>query len=124
MANVRQVPNDYFRRWFCGENFDLMAWYQPDGNLYGFQLTYDKGRDEKTVTCLGRSGVSHRKVDSGEDSPLANRAPILVEVGDRSEMGRVLSDFMASDQDLPLGLKRLVRQKLREYGRLPVPVTE
>jgi hypothetical protein len=124
MTNVRQVPGDYFRRWFADENFDLIAWYEAGSNLYGFQLTYDKGGEEKTVTWFGNGAVSHHQVDSGEDDPLANRTPILIQADGQSNMRQVLSDFKASGKGIPLKLRSIVRAKLREYGRLPTPLTE
>lgn|GEM_PF-1514398 len=124
MTNVRQVPNDYLRRWFCDKNFDLVAWYRPDGEIHGFQLSYDRTAQEKALTYVEERGISHHLVDSGEDSPLANRTPVLVEVDGRAGMTRVFALFTKSEQGLPLPLRMLVRQKIREYGHLPIPWAE
>lgn len=41
LKDVRQIPNDGFRRWFTDEDFDLIVWYEDD-KITGFQLCYDK----------------------------------------------------------------------------------
>jgi hypothetical protein len=114
----RTLPNDYFRRWFSTAHFDLVVWYKPDDAIYGFQLCYDKDGREKAFTWLEDKGFSHQSIDSGEESPLANRTPILVPLQGRFETARVLACFRASDEKLPIKLRALVRRKIREYGRL------
>ena len=118
MRDVRQVPNDYFRRWFYDDNFDLVAWYQPDGSLHGFQLSYDKTGHEKALTWYCDRGLSHHRVDSGEASPLENRTPILIEEDGRFGMAKVLADFENSTAGLPPELRTVVLQKISEYGLL------
>ncbi len=118
MRHVRQDSTDSFRRWFFDDNFDLIAWYKPDGGLLGFQLYYDKAGNEKALTWFSTRGLSHHAVDSGEDSPWFNRSPMLVAASGRSKMPRLLSSFRTSDEGLPSELKDLVRRKIQEYGRL------
>jgi hypothetical protein len=118
MRDVRQVPNDYFRRWFYDDNFDLVAWYKPDGSLHGFQLSYDKTGREKALTWYCDRGLSHHRVDSGETSPLENRTPILIAEDGRFSMTRVRSGFEISGEGLPPELRTVVLQKISEYGSL------
>jgi hypothetical protein len=118
MRNVRQDPNDYPRRWFYDDHFDLVAWYKPDGSLHGFQLSYDKTGLEKALTWFCDRGLSHHRVDSGDASPLENRTPILIAEEGRSRMAQVLTDFENSSKDLTPDLATLVRQKIGEYGLL------
>jgi hypothetical protein len=118
MRNVRRVPNDYLRRWFYDDHFDLIAWYKPDGSLHGFQLSYDKTGHEKALTWFCDRGLSHHRVDSGEASPLENRTPILIPEEGRFHMAQALADFENSTKDLPPDLAALVCQKIKEYGLL------
>jgi hypothetical protein len=118
IRHVRQNRNERFRRWFSDDNFDLVVWYKPDESIDGFELSYDKTGQEKAIRWLSERGISHYLVDSGEQSPLANRTPILLATNGKPEMGRVLASFLASKEGLPVKLAMLVQSKLREYGQL------
>jgi len=116
MRSVRQVPEEGFRRWFCDEDLDLMVWYKPDKRVHGFQLCYDKSGQEKALTWFEDRGFSHQGVDSGDETPLSNRSPMLIEAA-RFETDRVFSCLSASDKELPPKLRALIRRMLKEYGR-------
>ena len=118
IRDVRQVPNDYFRRWFSDDHFDLIVWYKPDDAIQGFELSYDKTGHEKAIRWLDDKGISHFSVDTGEQSPVVNRTPMLTTTEGRSEMERVLASFQASEEGLPGEVSALVQKKLREYGQL------
>jgi hypothetical protein len=123
MRHVRQDSPDLRRHWYFDDNFDLIVWYRPDGSLFGFQLCYDKALDdEKALTWLATRGLSHHKVDTGEESPWTNRTPMLTESEGRSGMAKLLSRFGSASEGLPVELKTLVEQKIREYGLLPTPL--
>jgi hypothetical protein len=123
MQHVRQDSPDLRRRWYFDDNFDLIVWYRQDESLFGFQLCYDKAiNDEKALTWFATRGLSHHKVDTGEESPWVNRTPMLTSSDGRSGMARLLSRFGSSSAGLPPELKSLVEQKIREYGRLRSPL--
>jgi hypothetical protein len=116
MRDVRQDSDDYVRRWFFDDHFDLIAWYNRNGTLAGFQLCYDKAGEEKALTWFGDRGLSHHRVDAGEDCPWVNRTPMLTESDGRSHMARLLASFTSSDEGLPSNLRMLVEEKIKEYG--------
>jgi hypothetical protein len=118
MKDVRQNPNEPFRRWFSDDHFDLIAWYGPEGGISGFELCYDKTGHQKALRWQVGKGISCYLVDSGEQSPLANRSPLLVNANGQSDMGEVLSGFEASQEGLPSNLVDVIKSKLREYGQL------
>jgi len=118
MRDVRQHPNEPFRRWFSDDNFDLIVWFKPDKTIYGFELTYDKTDHEKAIRWFANKALSHHNVDSGEQDPRANRTPILTPVSSQTGMGHVLSSFEAAQEGLPENLAALIKSKLRELGRL------
>ncbi len=117
MRHVRQDSDEYVRRWFFDDHFDLIAWYTPDGALLGFQLCYDKTGAEKALTWFSDRGLSHHAVDTGEQSPWYNRSPMLTQSDGRAEMPRLLSAFRTANEGLPDELKLLVVQKIGEYGQ-------
>jgi hypothetical protein len=81
IRNPRQIEGEGRRRWFADNFFDLIVWYDPRGSLEGFQLCYDKGRNERALTWRAGQGYTHERVDDGESGPLVNMTPILVPDG-------------------------------------------
>lgn len=77
---VRQIPQDGYRRWFTDSDMDLILWYE-EGLLTGFQLCYDKGRKERALTWRQRGGWDHLAIDSGDRPGGPKRTPILVADG-------------------------------------------
>lgn len=69
------------RRWFSDDYFDLIVWYDVQGEIAGMQLCYDKQGHERALTWTRDGGVKHERVDTGEPSPVKNMAPILVPDG-------------------------------------------
>lgn len=116
IGHVRQVKGDYLRRIFADRNLDVVIWYKPDKTIYGFQVSYDLGRRERALTWTESRGFFHARVDNGEDSPLSNRSPVLIEDPD-FDAARLLPVFALSAQNLPSREKRLMQRKLREYVR-------
>ena len=114
IEKVRQVPNDYFRRWFADEDFDLYVWHKADGTFYGFQLCYDIADDAKAFTWVEDRGFSHQSIDTGEESPLANRTPVL---GPSSHFDgdEVMARFGASSRNLPAPIRDLVLSRYEAY---------
>ena len=116
LFNVRQIPIEPTRRWFSNGEFNLIVWYGPDEAVEGFELSYGKADKEKVVRWFAGKGLFHYDVDSGEQSPLTNRAPMLVALKGRPEMGRLLASVEASETWLPVELRALILGKLSKSG--------
>lgn len=81
IKDVRQIKDEPHRRWFTDEHFDLVIW-DEEADIVGFQLCYDKAKDERAVTWKLESGFSHNAVDGGEDRTGRYKAsPILLADG-------------------------------------------
>ena len=79
LLNVRQIPGEYYRRWFSDDNLDLIIWYSMDQEIIGFQFCYKSGTDEKALTWFNDKGYSHHKIDDGEYHPSCFKmTPILI----------------------------------------------
>lgn len=91
---VRQIPDEGFRRWFTDDSFDLYVWYSDSSmhTITGFQLCYQKKTHQKALTWNKGTGFIHTGIDDGEGSPLKNRTPILVADGIFAKH-EVLEDF-------------------------------
>jgi hypothetical protein len=69
------------RRWFRSERFDLIVWMTEKDMVWGFQLCYGRGRQERALTWTSEHGYSHDRIDDGEGNPTKNQTPILVPDG-------------------------------------------
>ncbi len=80
LSELNRVPQERrgFRRWFADEELDLIVWYSESGEINGFQLCYDLSGRERAFTWRPNTGLTHAAIDKGDQSPLADRAPILV----------------------------------------------
>ena len=82
VSQVRQIANENPRRWFSSSDMDLTVWIDREGNINGFELCYDKGRDERAVRWFEDAGFLHERVDDGESRPGRFKGtPILVPDG-------------------------------------------
>ena len=118
LPRVRQVAGEPRRRWFHGHEMDLVVWEGEDGAPLGFQLAYDKHRDEHSITWRAGHGFTLYQVDDGEATALSNKTPFLYLDG-AFQRDRVLADFLAAADALPPGIARFVAARLREFeGRL------
>ena len=116
IKEVSQVPNEPFRRWFNSNTMELFVWIEDSGEVYGFQLCYDKGDKEKALTWLPDRGYSHHCVDDGETTiQHFKMSPILVPDGvfPRDE---VLALFKERSGDVDDDIVEFVAEKLKEYS--------
>lgn len=108
---VRHGDDGRPRRWFADEEFDLVVWLDADQHPTGFQLSYDKGNDERALTVTPEGVVSHMRVDDGEDLPTRNRSPLLVADG-AFDRHRVAGRFIAAAETVPEELRNFVLERL------------
>lgn len=116
---LRQYSGEY-RRLFQDDEFDLFLWFSsdvPNADLVGFQLCYDKFAREQALTWHKDAGFSHSLVDTGDDSPKANRTPVLVKGGEFPAQ-RVTALFQQRSSQLDPIIARFVQNKLDEYASL------
>ncbi len=77
---IRQLPGEPRRRWFFGSRMDLTVWTDTQGEIIGFQLSYDKPRAEKALTWKRDSRFFHNRVDDGESKPGRHKGTPLLGV--------------------------------------------
>lgn len=114
IGQVRQVPAEPRRRWFADDYFDLIVWLDPNDEILGFQLCYDKCGIERALTWHRKTGFSHNQVDTGELERPYKATPILVSDGwfDQAAIaGRFKEDSGAMDAQVA----EFVLEHLRRY---------
>jgi hypothetical protein len=113
--NVRQIPGESPRRWFSDDFFDLIVWYSPRSDIEGFQLCYQKGRDEKALTWFKDAGFSHNRIDNGEGRPGRHKmTPILTPDG-LFDKDHILGLFRKESTEIDFTIASFVSEKMMEY---------
>ena len=113
IKNVKQERGAGRRRWFESEGFEVVVWLHRDGHVTGFQFCYDLGGGEHALTWREGSGFAHSSIDMGDDSPFANRSPVLEPDGDVPwvKLERVFDERSASMEP---ELRQLIHDRLAE----------
>jgi hypothetical protein len=99
------------RQWYADESFDLIVWRTTDGSVRAFQLCHRRGDREGAVSWQEDGAVSQERVDGGEDSPVKNRAPILV-AGRVFTVAEVVERFRANRLGIDPRLESFIIEKL------------
>jgi hypothetical protein len=102
------------RRWFSDEYFDLVVWQSAGDGVVGFQLCYDRAGTERAVSWSRSRGYGHFRVDTGEDTPVKNKAPVLVSEGALAKE-QVLARFFQASSTLDPVIRDFVLERLQEY---------
>jgi len=115
MVNVRQRPEEGYRRWFSDDEFDLIVWYTHDRELLGFQLCYDKRGTERAFTWKTDGSFIHSRVDAG-DTILSGMKRTAVLVADGTPQSEIVaSTFRAAARDIEPAIAEMVYERLLKY---------
>jgi len=115
IPDVRQVPGDARRRAFSSAELDLTVWFDDRDGIVGFELCYDKGKNERAVRWSREKGFLHQKVDDGENRPGRYKAtPILVPDG-VFPVKKISRLFQDSSRDMERSLAEFIYRTLLGY---------
>ena len=115
IKNVKQERGAGRRRWFESEGLEVVVWFDRHGHVTGFQLCYDLGHGDHALTWRDGSGFAHSAIDTGDESPLVNRTPVLEPDRDVpwDEISRLFDERSAT---LEPPLRQLIHGKLAEQA--------
>lgn len=116
IARVQQQDPERRRRWFQDAYFDLFLWQGASGAIDSMQLCYDTRRRERALIWSEAQGFFHDGVDTGDDSPVADRTPVFVRDG-AFQWSDVRGRFRAASGGLPAEIREFVLGKIDEYWR-------
>lgn len=117
---VKNIENEPRRRWFADDDFDLIVWYDLRDRIVGFQLCYDKQKNQRAFTWKDPGSLRHDRVDDGESHPGQYKStPILISDGS-FDAPRVTEQFRSRCALLDPSISSLVIEKLGEW-RSPKP---
>jgi hypothetical protein len=79
LDNVRQDPGARRRRWFTGDEVELVVWVEPEGSVSSFHLYLTTASEQRVVVWRRESGgLAYFEVDDGEGRAFSHKAtPIL-----------------------------------------------
>lgn len=115
VKNVSQNPGEPRRRWFDDEFFDLIIWFGPGEEIWGFQLCYDRENKPRALTWTRQYGYRHDGIDTGEyvwGSTI--NTPVLTADGTFDAV--LIPDMLeTAAAEIPHAVASLVLKKAREY---------
>jgi hypothetical protein len=115
VRDVRQVPGEARRRIFFSDDLDLTVWFDDDDAILGFELCYDKGKNERAVRWKRLEGFLHQKVDDGENRPGRYKStPILVPDGTFA-VKKISRLFYDNSRDIDTAVADFVHRTLLAY---------
>jgi hypothetical protein len=113
--HVMQVPGEPRRRWFDDDYFDLIVWFEPGDEFFGFQLCYDRERKPRALTWTQKHGYKHTGIDTGEHvTGNSKSAPVLVADG-LFDTNAVAKKLEAAAREMPHEIAVFVLEKVRAY---------
>lgn len=113
--DVRQRPDEGFRRWFSNGYFDLVFWYtDKEGELDGIQFCYGKPHAEKAFTWE-RGSRSHHYVSEVKKGASQATGILRGDAGYIPEM--VIERFKEEAADLNGEMVELILQKIGEFNQ-------
>jgi hypothetical protein len=113
--NVRQIPGESKRRWFYSDDFDLIVWVSETNAPIGFELCYDKQRNQRSIAWNEANGFRHMTVDDGEQrSGRYKASPILV-AGGTFEAHNLYKSLLKVSPMLPKDIAMYVLQMMKRH---------
>ncbi len=112
IKNVQQEEDGPFCRWFADRDFDLFLWINPDDTFFGFQLCYQKSKDEKALTWKSTTGFAHERVDLGKRER-SNVTPVLV-ADSVFPKDKVAKKFLEISDEIDPSIAKFVYDKIIE----------
>ncbi|OQX23675.1 MAG: hypothetical protein BWK80_24760 [Desulfobacteraceae bacterium IS3] len=116
IRNIRQNEGEPRRRWFIDDYFDLVVWLNDNEEIQGFQLCYNKSKNQHALTWHRDTGYMHNRVDSGEDKPGKPKGiPILVTDG-FFDYEQIADLFKRESKYIDDNISELIYKKILEYS--------
>ena len=116
LGGVQQIKGEPLRRWFYDHDIDLVIWQDPARAIIGFQLAYDKTRNEHSLSWHRDRGTKHYVVDDGENDGVTKQAPLL-NLNRAADNEHVLALFLARTGELPDQIADFVATTIRSMAQ-------
>jgi len=114
---LREVPHisrstkEGPRRCFADERMQLLVWYEDDGVIHGFELTYESAKGPRVVRWLPDGGFLHACVEDAATHPFLDASAILISC-DEPVSADLPERFRAASGGVPAAERDFVAAKL------------
>ncbi len=117
VAHVSRSPKEGPRRCFADERMHLLVWYEDDGKIHGFELTYENAEGPRVVRWLPDGGWLHARVEDGAPHPFLDASAMLVSC--REPVSADLPErFHAASEAVPAAERDFVTAQLAGCRRV------
>ena len=121
LKEIRQTgrkPGEPRKRWFADADMDLFVWFDDDGGIVAYHLTYGKLKEEKALTWSHTHGFSHLGVDDGTRPGKYPASPLLVADGS-FEPGKLIARLRQGAGDLDTSIAEFIAAGIVSNFDLP-----
>ena len=116
VSHVSRPPREGLRRCFADEQMHLLVWYEDDGKIHGFELSYESAKGPRAVRWLPGDGFLHACVEEGDPHPFLDASAILISCNEPVS-GDLPARFRAASETVPTAEREFVAAKLSETLR-------
>lgn len=123
MSEMRELKNVYqnepgiTRRWFTDDEYwDLIVWMRDD-ELFGFQLCYGPGGNEKALTWMKSGEFSHKTVNPARLKNNRDGSPVLYPDG-FFDKERIRDKFIQDSACIEKELVDFIAEKIMNFTNL------
>lgn len=114
---VRQRPDEGFRRWFVSPFFELIVWYEGQPReISGFQLCVSRNAAERAFTWTKAYTSSHFVSESRTEAGISGMATGILKGDGKRYSREIVARFEAEAVDLEPELRALVLEKWNDYN--------
>jgi len=113
IKNLKQTAGEPAKRWFNNASMDLFVWHEKN-KIIGFQLCYDKEKNEKALSWYKGNGFQHQKVDDGENRSGRYKATPLLLQNESFEFNNITEEFKKHSLHLVGEIKGFILNKIKE----------
>jgi hypothetical protein len=110
--HLRQDPGERPRRWFTGDELELVFWFDEDGTVASLHLYHESLR----ALAWSRAGdrLAHLRLDDGEGRPFSHKASPILLPAPPADLAPIREAFAREAGTLPEPLAAAVAAALRE----------
>jgi hypothetical protein len=111
-SHLRRDPGERPRRWFTGNELELVFWFDDAGEVASLHLYHESRR----AIAWTRAGdrLAHLRVDDGEGRPFSYKASPILLAAPPADLTPMRDSFAREAATLPPPLAAVVAEALRE----------
>lgn len=118
LKDIKQFAGEPRRRWFENEFFDLIIWQDESKEIVGFELCYDKSKNQHAVRWEKSTGYAHYRVDDGDRPGKHKACPVLLPDG-HFDFKNIARLFFRESKMIEQKIAEFVYEKVSQFTVYP-----